>query len=342
MYQVQVTDPGTGVTALSFPTDLQINIPDVGQPVNTGARAETKEAAATGSPPWCGPTDPYDPHDCGGVQRRAIMLRLRRGVGASGTHPLRSDHGGDTLGSGNRARQWFADRDGCRALGFKGVLAVYTAANLGLVPLDCSSGHAAGQETCVLQATNGGTYQIAMSVTNVADITGPVHLVTTLLTPPTFSSLPSAETTASNLPLVLNCTASGSPTIGYQWLLNGTNIPNATNATLSFANFNAANSGNYAVRATNGAGTNLFSLAPVYVNSPLEFVNTTTPGGVFFTELIGLPNSLTYVFESSTDGRNWTSTGAANSASGVISLRDIIDTNNSILQFYRAHLQVIR
>lgn len=336
VYQVQVTDPGTGVSTLSFPTDLQINVPDVGQPVNTGARAESKHAAATD--PTVRPDDPYDPTIVAGYSG----VQLCSGYGAV-SEPAEPIH----CGVITVATIWeavTAPADGLLTVtdagtGFKGVLAVYTAANLGLVPLDCSSGHAAGLETCVLQATNGGTYQIAMSVTNLADITGPVHLVTTLLTPPTFTSLPSAETTASNTPLVLNCMASGSPTIGYQWLLDGTNIPNATNATLSFANFTAANSGNYAVLATNGAGTNLFSLAPVYVNSPLEFVNTTTPGGAFFTELICQPNS-NYVFESSADGRIWISNGAANSASGVISLRDTVNTNNST-EFYRAHLQVI-
>jgi len=59
VYQVQVTDPLTSVSVLSFPTDLQINIPDVGQPVNIGARAETKHAAATD--PTVRPNDPYDP-----------------------------------------------------------------------------------------------------------------------------------------------------------------------------------------------------------------------------------------------------------------------------------------
>jgi len=94
------------------------------------------------------------------------------------------------------------------------------------------------------------------------------------------------------------------------------------------------------VRATNIAGTNLFSLAPIYVNSPLEFVNNTTVGGAFFTQLICVPNS-NYVFESSSDGRNWTSFGSASSASGVITLRDIVGTNDTT-QFYRARLQVIR
>jgi hypothetical protein len=337
VYQVRVTNPTSSLSVLSFPTDLQINVPDTGQPVNAGARAETKQAAAID--PTVRPNDPYDPTIVAGY----TGVQIASGYGLV-SEPAEPVHCG-VITVATIWQAYAAPASGLLKVAdtgtpFKGVLAVYTAANLSLVPLDCSSGHAAGQEFCTFQATNGTTYQIAMSVTNVADITGPIQLETTLLSPPVFSSLPPAETVASNSPLTLSCTVTGSATIGYQWMLNGARIQGATNASLPIASFQAANSGNYAVLVTNSAGTNFFSFAPVYVNNSLEFVNTTNLGGQFFTQLICNPNS-NYVFETSTDTRNWTSNSAVNSASGVITLTDAIDTNHTGY-LYRARLQVIK
>ena len=59
-----------------------------------------------------------------------------------------------------------------------------------------------------------------------------------------------------------SATALGKPPPGYQWRLNGANIPGATNTTLALANVQTTNAGNYSVIATNNSGsfTNTVSL----------------------------------------------------------------------------------
>ena len=49
--------------------------------------------------------------------------------------------------------------------------------------------------------------------------------------------------------------ASGSSTFSYQWQFKGANIPNATNATLTVTNVQAANTGAYRVTVSNAAGS---------------------------------------------------------------------------------------
>ena len=46
---------------------------------------------------------------------------------------------------------------------------------------------------------------------------------------------------------VFNVAATGNLPLGYQWQFNGTNIPNATNSTLTITNASAGNAGSYSV-----------------------------------------------------------------------------------------------
>jgi lysophospholipase L1-like esterase len=70
----------------------------------------------------------------------------------------------------------------------------------------------------------------------------------------------------------------------YQWRFNGTEIPNATNATYSFTNASLAHQGNYSVAATDANGTTISSSAllyyyvrPVFVLNPVP--QTVLQGG---------------------------------------------------------------
>ncbi|MCX6895242.1 MAG: immunoglobulin domain-containing protein [Verrucomicrobia bacterium] len=58
-----------------------------------------------------------------------------------------------------------------------------------------------------------------------------------------------------------NCGADGSVPMGYQWKFNGTNLPAATNATLTLAGVTTNDSGAYALAATNAFGGDLSSNA---------------------------------------------------------------------------------
>lgn len=60
----------------------------------------------------------------------------------------------------------------------------------------------------------------------------------------------------------------GSAPLGYQWRLNGANLPAATNATLSFAALQPAQAGEYQVLVFNSAGAVLSSKASLAVQIP--------------------------------------------------------------------------
>ena len=59
----------------------------------------------------------------------------------------------------------------------------------------------------------------------------------------------------------------GAAPLSYQWSLNGTNIPGATNTTLSLPNIQFANAGNYQLFVSNSVNTAISLPAPVTVIS---------------------------------------------------------------------------
>lgn len=118
--------------------------------------------------------------------------------------------------------------------------------------------------------------------------------------------------------------SAGSLPITYQWRLNGVDIPGATGATYSVANWQPANAGSYSVSATNAQGT---------VVSPAEKMWVTTEAGLAWGNPRPLGNGTTGVIFAnnrfviggvrgslltSTDGQTWTAgnlTGTNNIAS---------------------------
>ena len=67
---------------------------------------------------------------------------------------------------------------------------------------------------------------------------------------------------------VFNVTASGAAPLIYQWSFNGTNIVGATDPTLTLANVQLSQAGNYSVLVTNAYGSVLSSNAVLTVNLP--------------------------------------------------------------------------
>ncbi len=86
---------------------------------------------------------------------------------------------------------------------------------------------------------------------------------------PIITSHPTGQTAYSGTNVSLVAYAAGVPSPTYQWQLNGTDLPGATNAMLSLNNVQTADSGNYTVTARNVQGT-ATSLAALLVvsNSP--------------------------------------------------------------------------
>ncbi len=72
---------------------------------------------------------------------------------------------------------------------------------------------------------------------------------------PFITAQPQSQTVAEGSPATLSVTAGGTAPLRYQWRLNGTNLPAATNAALTFFSAQLPDSGNYSVLITNIAGS---------------------------------------------------------------------------------------
>src|SRR5205823_13064659 len=114
-----------------------------------------------------------------------------------------------------------------------------------------------------------------------SDIGGTVVLNHTETRPPFFTVLPIGQTVRAANTVTLSAATTGYPPVGYQWRLNGTNIPGANGATLTFNSFTLANQGNYSIIAANSAGTNVFAFSPVYLNTTNRFVNSAPVRNLF-------------------------------------------------------------
>lgn len=113
---------------------------------------------------------------------------------------------------------------------------------------------------------NGAVFSLVASnaagvVTNSATLT--------VIVPPAISQQPVNTVVTNTQSASFSVTASGIPAIAYQWRKNGTAIPNATNATLSFASASPSDMGVYSVVITNTAGTVTSSNATLTVNSTM-------------------------------------------------------------------------
>jgi endonuclease/exonuclease/phosphatase family metal-dependent hydrolase len=72
--------------------------------------------------------------------------------------------------------------------------------------------------------------------------------------PPIITTQPQNEAAGEGGLALFSVAASGSPLPSYQWQLNATNLPDATNATLLLNSLKVDQAGNYSVRVTNLAG----------------------------------------------------------------------------------------
>ena len=112
--------------------------------------------------------------------------------------------------------------------------------------------------------TVAGTYTI--TATSVDE---PSVFVTTTVTisGPVIMTQPVSQHVCTGSNILLSVTASYAST--YQWNLNGTAIPGATNSSYTVSSAASANAGNYSVTVTNGVGSVTSSVAAVAVGSSI-------------------------------------------------------------------------
>lgn len=160
---------------------------------------------------------------------------------------------------------------------FKGDVARFSALVTGSLPLtyqwELNGAALAGATNSVLvltnlQPANAGTYRVVVknaggdvtsadAILNVADISKPV-----------ITQEPASRTVVTGATVRFAVQATGSTTFSYQWQLNGANLPNATNSTLTVTNVQTSNTGIYRVIVSNPAGSTTSADAVLRIPPP--------------------------------------------------------------------------
>ncbi len=140
-----------------------------------------------------------------------------------------------------------------------------------------------------VQASAAGSYTVTVS--NAAGTVTSAGATLSVTTPPSITAQPLGLATTVGSNVAFSVAAGGSPAPTYQWQKDGTNLPGATNATLTLDNVQLTDAGSYAVVVANSLGSVSSSAAvlTVAVPSPLSRYNLagfatvgagTTGGGV--------------------------------------------------------------
>lgn len=91
--------------------------------------------------------------------------------------------------------------------------------------------------------------------------------------PPFIAKQPQSQTATVGDSVTFGVDATGTPPLTYQWQFNGTALAGATGTTLTLANVQLANAGNYSVVVTNATGQSLASsAATLTVNVNAQFI----------------------------------------------------------------------
>ena len=107
---------------------------------------------------------------------------------------------------------------------------------------------------------------------------------------------PQSQTVAAAASVTLGVTNTGALPLGYQWLLNGTNLNGATSSQFTIPSFQATNVGAYTVIITNGFGSATSSAAllnlPGVGNQPPAIVITSPTSNATFTAPVNVSSSV--------------------------------------------------
>src|ERR1019366_5577253 len=156
-----------------------------------------------------------------------------------------------------------------------GANASFTVTATGTAPLSCqwsvngTNLPAATNSLLLLtnvQLTNAGSYAVVIANTFGSLLSSNAEL--TVGSPPAILVQPASQTVAVGGNASFTVTATGAPPLSYQWSVNGTNLPAATNSLLLLTNVQPAEAGNYAVSVANAFGSLLSSNASLTLGQP--------------------------------------------------------------------------
>jgi alpha-tubulin suppressor-like RCC1 family protein len=147
----------------------------------------------------------------------------------------------------------------------------------------------------------------------------------------------------TNLFLMTRATASfvaaatGTPPIGYQWQFNGANLFRATNSSLTIANVQPSNSGNYTLTITNPCGSFVTNVTlfvqPFAFNTTSDNFMLTSSGLLMRVDGVLAPSAL--IIYASTNLTGWLPILTNPPATGSVQVLDS-STTNLPFRFYRA------
>ena len=189
---------------------------------------------------------------------------------------------------------------------------------------------------------NDAGYYFVIVTNNFGSVTSVLATLTVLDVPPTITSQPASQNVlvGNNASFVVS--ASGTPSLGYQWQKNGFNLSAATLSTYSIPSTSTNDTGLYLVIVTNDYGSATSSIASLVVGVlPQNFGITIANSKSVQVQLAGTPN-FPYVLQSATNLNPpvaWQNiiTNISDSAGNWT----FVDTNaiNYPARFYRLQLQ---
>ena len=155
----------------------------------------------------------------------------------------------------------------------------------------------AGATSATLALTNVTTNQAGSYSCFVSNIAGSATSATATLTvnpapiAPTITLQPVSQTVAAGTNVSFTVAATGTAPLGFQWRLNGANLPGATSATLTLTGVTTGQSGNYSCVVTNAGGSATSAGAVLTVNAaatqPSKLTITITGQGQVLPNLNG-------------------------------------------------------
>ncbi len=176
-----------------------------------------------------------------------------------------------------------------------------------------------------VQPPDAGNYSVV--VFNASGSAASAIAILTVRRPPLIVIQPANQFVKLTSNAVFSVTASGNGFLRYQWLFNGTNIPNATNATLTVANAQFANEGSYSVIVADSVAPITSATAildiliePVITLSP---VGQTVPLGGSVTLSVAVTNNATLPI-----GYRWRRGGATIVSNSLDRYTDFITISN--------------
>ena len=166
---------------------------------------------------------------------------------------------------------WTAPSDGRLRLSLTNysgnqVLAVYTGSSVSALTSVANAVWINLPMVTQFSVTSGATYQIA--VAGESGVGGAFELelaFTAIIFPPQITQQPSSALVIAGASTNFQVVATGANPLAYQWQFFSTNLPNATNATLTLSNVTTMLAGSYQAFVTNPGGSATSSVATLTV-----------------------------------------------------------------------------